>query len=112
MDNLAVKEEILYRLNYEYKNKYVIQATIHAQNLSDYVDQYVGYVFNEKCVHSLSKKLIMFNFFTSLFSETRAQAANPLKASQAYKNIMEGLIESKQAATDANKIINGVNVMV
>lgn len=39
--NLATKEEILYRLNYEYKNKYVLPAIAHAQNLSNYVDQYV-----------------------------------------------------------------------
>lgn len=41
-NNLATKEEILYRLNYEYRNKYVDPAIAHAQNLSDYVDQYVG----------------------------------------------------------------------
>ena len=41
-NNLATKEEILYRLNYEYKNKYVAEAIAHSQNLSDYVDQYIG----------------------------------------------------------------------
>lgn len=41
-NNLATKEGILHRLNYEYKNKYVNPAIAHAQNLSDYVDQYVG----------------------------------------------------------------------
>ncbi|XP_014204068.2 laminin subunit alpha-1 [Copidosoma floridanum] len=84
--NLSTKEQILYRLNYEYKNKYVIPATSHAQNLSNYVDQYVG-----------------------LFSETRAQAANPLKASQAYKNIVDGLMEAEQAAYDANDILDDVH---
>lgn len=43
---LSTREEILYRLNYEYNSKYVIPAKEHAQNLSDYVDQYVGYVNN------------------------------------------------------------------
>ncbi|XP_011501171.1 PREDICTED: laminin subunit alpha-1 [Ceratosolen solmsi marchali] len=65
------------------------ETIIHAQSLSDYVDQYVG-----------------------LFSETRAQAANPLKASQAYKNIVQGLIEAKQTANSANKIIDDVTKMV
>lgn len=41
-EKLNVKEEILYRLNYEYEDKYVIRAVEHAQNLSDYVDQYVS----------------------------------------------------------------------
>lgn len=85
-NELATKEEILYRLNYEYKHKYVFPAISHAQNLSDYVNQYVG-----------------------LFSETRAQAADPLKASQAYNNIVEGLAEAREAAEDANVILDNVN---
>ena len=44
-----------------------------------------------------------------MFSETRAQAANPLKASQAYKNIADGLTEAKESALDANIIVDGVN---
>lgn len=51
------------------------------------------------------------NFF-SLFSETRAQAANPLKASQAYKNIVDGLTEAKESAEDANIIIDGASSQV
>lgn len=50
--------------------------------------------------------------FFRLFSETRAQAANPLKASQAYKNIVDGLTEAKEAAEDANVIIDGARGQV
>lgn len=41
-EKLDEKEKLLYRLNYEYEDKYVIRAVEHAQNLSDYVDQYVS----------------------------------------------------------------------
>ncbi|KAJ8669684.1 hypothetical protein QAD02_000943, partial [Eretmocerus hayati] len=82
-EEISKLEENLYRLNYDYKNKYVLPAMTHAQNLSDYSEQYLG-----------------------LFSETKAQAANPLKASQAYKNIADGLEEAKSAAEYANTIID------
>lgn len=36
-----MKEELLYRLNYEYNDTYVIPAIAHVKNLSSYVDQYV-----------------------------------------------------------------------
>ena len=39
-----MKEELLYRLNYEYDEKYVVPAVQHAKNLSSYVDQYVRYL--------------------------------------------------------------------
>ncbi|KAG7199623.1 hypothetical protein KM043_014226 [Ampulex compressa] len=77
-EKLTEKEEILYRLNYDYNNKYVVPAVEHAKNLSNYVDQYV-----------------------SLFSETRDIAASPLKASEAYKNVVDGIIAAKVAATTA-----------
>ncbi|XP_043271259.1 laminin subunit alpha-1 [Venturia canescens] len=77
-EKLNVKEEILYRLNYEYEDKYVIRAVEHAQNLSDYVDRYV-----------------------SLFAQSRDEAANPLKASEAYKNIVDSLASAKISAKEA-----------
>ena len=40
-ETLKNKEELLYRLNLEYENKYVIPAVEHARNLSDYVDRYI-----------------------------------------------------------------------
>lgn len=40
-EKLTMREEILYRLNYEYEQKYVIPAVKHAKNLSNYADQYV-----------------------------------------------------------------------
>jgi hypothetical protein len=40
-EKLSMKEELLYRLNYEYHEKYVIPAVQHAKNLSSYVDQYI-----------------------------------------------------------------------
>ncbi|KAG6795480.1 laminin subunit alpha-2 isoform X2 [Apis mellifera caucasica] len=40
-DKLGMKEELLYRLNYEYNDTYVIPAIAHVKNLSSYVDQYV-----------------------------------------------------------------------
>ncbi|XP_034944517.1 laminin subunit alpha-1-like isoform X2 [Chelonus insularis] len=79
-EKLDIKEEILYRLNYEYEEKYVVKAAGHAQNLSDYVNQ---------CI--------------SLFDRTRNDAANPLKASQAYKNIVDNLTEARHAATIAKE---------
>ncbi|XP_051174494.1 laminin subunit alpha-1 isoform X1 [Leptopilina boulardi] len=84
-ENLKDKEEIIYRLNFEYENKFVIPAVDHARNLSDYADRYVD-----------------------LFSETRNQAANPLKASQAYKNIYDNLQNAENAARETNKIADDV----
>ncbi|XP_015607311.1 laminin subunit alpha-1 [Cephus cinctus] len=77
---LNMKEEILYRLNYEYQEKYVLPAVEHAKNLSEFADRYVG-----------------------LFAETKNEAANPLKASQAYKNIVDTLEAAKVAAIQAKE---------
>ncbi|XP_032674953.1 laminin subunit alpha-1 isoform X4 [Odontomachus brunneus] len=77
-EKLTMREEIQYRLNYEYNQQYVIPAVKHAKNLSSYADQYV-----------------------SLFAETRDIAASPLKASQAYKNIIDGLQAAKISAQAA-----------
>ncbi|RLU21684.1 hypothetical protein DMN91_006060 [Ooceraea biroi] len=84
-EKLSMKEELLYRLNYEYDKKYVVPAVQHAKNLSSYVDQYV-----------------------SLFAETRDIAASPLKASQAYKNIVDHLQAAKTTALEAKEITEGV----
>ncbi|XP_076751939.1 wing blister [Xylocopa sonorina] len=80
-DKLSMKEELLERLNYEYNDTYVIPAVAHVKNLSNYVDQYV-----------------------SLFSETRNIAASPLKASQAYKNIVDRINSANITATEANEV--------
>ncbi|XP_050482872.1 laminin subunit alpha-1 isoform X2 [Bombus huntii] len=80
-DKLSMKEELLYRLNYEYNDTYVIPAIAHVKNLSNYVDQYV-----------------------SLFSETKNIAASPLKASQAYKNIVDNIRTANITATAAKDI--------
>ncbi|KAL6255156.1 hypothetical protein P5V15_013489 [Pogonomyrmex californicus] len=84
-EKLSMKEELLYRLNYEYGEKYVVPAMQHAKNLSSYVDQYV-----------------------SLFAETRDIAASPLKASQAYKNIVDGLQAAKVTALAAKETAEDV----
>ncbi|XP_029679159.1 laminin subunit alpha-1-like [Formica exsecta] len=83
---LTMKEEHQYQLNYEYAKKYVAPAVQHAKNLSNYVDQYV-----------------------SLFAETRDIAASPLKASQAYKNIVDGLRAAKVTAMAAKEITEEVH---
>ncbi|KZC04266.1 Laminin subunit alpha-1 [Dufourea novaeangliae] len=80
-DKVTMKEELLYRLNYEYNDKYVVPAVQHAKNLSNYVDQYV-----------------------SLFSETRNIAASPLKASQAYKNIVDSIEMANITAMAAKQL--------
>ncbi|XP_072763928.1 laminin subunit alpha-1 isoform X2 [Anoplolepis gracilipes] len=85
-EELTMKEAHQYQLNYEYAKKYVAPAVQHAKNLFNYVDQYV-----------------------SLFAETRDIAASPLKASQAYKNIVDGLRAAKVTATAAKKIIEEVH---
>ncbi|XP_061943056.1 laminin subunit alpha lam-3 isoform X4 [Apis cerana] len=82
-DKLGMKEELLYRLNYEYNDTYVIPAIAHVKNLSSYVDQYV-----------------------SLFSETRNIAASPLKASQAYKNIVDNVRTANITAMEGKEITN------
>ncbi|XP_053979211.1 laminin subunit alpha-1-like isoform X1 [Hylaeus volcanicus] len=84
-DKLSMKEELLYRLNYEYNDKYVVPAVQHAKNLSNYVDQYV-----------------------SLFSETRSIAASPLKASQAYKNIVDNINAANVTAMAAKDITEDI----
>lgn len=73
---LQEKEGIAYRLNNEYSEKYVDKANEHARNLSDYVNRYVA-----------------------LFDRTRNEASNPLKASQAYKNIVDSLAAARFSAT-------------
>ncbi|XP_014473559.1 PREDICTED: laminin subunit alpha-1 isoform X3 [Dinoponera quadriceps] len=88
-EKLTMREEILYRLNYEYNQQYVIPAVTHAKNLSNYADQYV-----------------------SLFAETRDIAASPLKASQAYKNIVDGLKAAKVTALAAKTAIEEVYAKV
>ncbi|XP_076668102.1 wing blister isoform X2 [Andrena cerasifolii] len=80
-DKLTMKEELLYRLNYEYNDTYVVPAIGHARNLTNYVDQYVN-----------------------LFSETRNIAASPLKASQAYKNIVDSITMANITALAAKDI--------
>nr|XP_012147088.1 PREDICTED: laminin subunit alpha-2 isoform X4 [Megachile rotundata]XP_012147089.1 PREDICTED: laminin subunit alpha-2 isoform X4 [Megachile rotundata] len=82
-DKLNMKEGLLYRLNHEYEDKYVVPAVEHAKNLSNYVDQYV-----------------------SLFSETRNIAASPLKASQAYKNIVDSIRTANITAKAAKDIVD------
>lgn len=84
-ENLSSKENSYYNLNYEYKDKYVIPAVEHAANLTDYVDQYVG-----------------------LFEDTRTRAASPLKASQAYKNILDGLHSARHEVDAAREIVDDV----
>ncbi|CAK9806681.1 Laminin subunit alpha-1 [Anthophora quadrimaculata] len=81
-DKLNMKEELLFRLNYEYNDTYVIPAVAHVKNLSNYVDQYI-----------------------SLFSETRNIAASPLKASQAYKNIVDSIRTANITAMAAKDIV-------
>ncbi|XP_024867463.1 laminin subunit alpha-1 isoform X2 [Temnothorax curvispinosus] len=88
-EKLSMKEELLYRLNYEYPEKYVVPAVQHAKNLSSYVDQYV-----------------------SLFAETRDIAASPLKASQAYKNIVDGLQAARVTALAAKESVEDVHKKV
>ncbi|KAL0132326.1 hypothetical protein PUN28_000249 [Cardiocondyla obscurior] len=88
-EKLSMKEELLYRLNYEYDEKYVVPAVQHAKNVSSYADQYV-----------------------SLFVETRDIAASPLKASQAYKNIVDGLHAAKITALEAKESIQDVHKKV
>ncbi|XP_048508975.1 laminin subunit alpha-1 [Athalia rosae] len=85
-DLLTNKEGILYRLNYEYEDLYVLPAKRHAQNLSDYADH---------CV--------------SLFAQTRNEAVNPLKASQAYKNIADALNAAKMSGLEAKVIADETN---
>ncbi|XP_023288824.1 laminin subunit alpha-2 [Orussus abietinus] len=85
-EDLNVKEEILYRLNYEYEEKYVLPAVEHAQNLSNYADQYVG-----------------------LFTATRNEAANPLKASHAYQTIVDTLMVALNAGKAAKEITDDVH---
>lgn len=46
---------------------------------------------------------------SSLFAETRDIAASPLKASQAYKNIVDGLRTAKVTAMTAKEIIEEVH---
>nr|XP_031843946.1 laminin subunit alpha-1 isoform X2 [Nomia melanderi] len=84
-EKLTMKEELLYRLNYEYNEKYVVPAMQHSKNITDYVDQYV-----------------------SLFSETRNTAANPLKASQAYKNIVDSIRLANVTAMAAKELTEDV----
>ncbi|XP_036145001.1 laminin subunit alpha-1 isoform X3 [Monomorium pharaonis] len=85
-EKLNMKEELLYRLNYEYDEKYVVPAVQHAKNLSSYADQYV-----------------------SLFAETRDIAASPLKASQAYKNIVDGLQAARTTTLAAKEILEDIH---
>lgn len=56
---------------------------------------------------------IKSNFLSSsLFAETRDIAASPLKASQAYKNIVDGLQAARITATTAKEIIKEVHEKV
>ncbi|XP_076279706.1 wing blister isoform X1 [Lasioglossum baleicum] len=79
--NLSMKEELLYRLNYEYNGTYVVPGVQHAKNISKYVDEYIN-----------------------LFSETRNIAASPLKASQAYKNILDSIRAANVTAMAAKEL--------
>lgn len=49
---------------------------------------------------------------SSLFSETRDEAANPLRASQAYKNIFDGLQNARDYGLDANELTSGIYIKV
>lgn len=46
--------------------------------------------------------------FRSLFAKTRDIAASPLKASQAYKNIVDGLQKAKVTALEAKEIVDEI----
>ena len=48
----------------------------------------------------------------SLFAKTRDIAASPLKASQAYKNIVDGLQAAKVTALAAKEIVEDVHKKV
>lgn len=50
--------------------------------------------------------------WSSLFAETRDIAASPLKASQAYKNIVDGLQAAKVTALAAKESIEDVHKKV
>ncbi|XP_078049382.1 wing blister isoform X1 [Augochlora pura] len=84
-EKLRMKEELLYSLNYEYNGTYVMPAIVHARNISNYVDDYVH-----------------------LFSETRNIAASPLKASQAYKNIIDSIRSANVTAMAAKELAEDV----
>lgn len=44
-----------------------------------------------------------------MFAETRDQAVNPLKASEAYKNIVDGLKEAKKTGEEAKIIAEEIH---
>ncbi|XP_046413773.1 laminin subunit alpha-1-like [Neodiprion fabricii] len=85
-DALTSREGILYRLNYEYEDMYVIPAKKHAQNLTRYVDDYV-----------------------SLFAHTRNETVNPLKASQVYQDIVDALNTAKLIGREAKVIADDIH---
>lgn len=55
--------------------------------------------------------MIIF-LLSSLFAETRDIAASPLKASQAYKNIVDGLHAAKVIALAAKEVAKDVHKKV
>ncbi|KAF7990369.1 hypothetical protein HCN44_000174 [Aphidius gifuensis] len=77
-EKLYEKEGISYRLNNEYNEKYVIEANKHVIKLTDFVNRYVA-----------------------LFDQTRNDASNSLKASSAYKNIVDKIANARLSATIA-----------
>lgn len=58
------------------------------------------------------KKYNLTLLLNSLFTETRDIAASPLKASQAYKNIVDDLQSAKIIAQAANEIVEEVHKKV
>lgn len=67
-------------------------------------------MFNHRYCVDIS---IKSNFLSSsLFAETRDIAASPLKASQAYKNIVDGLQMAKVTAMAAKEIVEQVHEKV
>jgi len=55
---------------------------------------------------------VIIFLWSSLFAETRNIAASPLKASQAYKNIVDGLQAAKVTALAAKESIEDVHKKV
>ncbi|XP_071547005.1 laminin subunit alpha-1-like isoform X2 [Panulirus ornatus] len=72
-------EGILWRLNIEYKDKYVKRAHDHAMNLM--------------------RESIRLE---SLFNKTRDVADGPLRAAQAYQRIVDALLSAEKAAKNAS----------
>ncbi|KAK7085775.1 Laminin subunit alpha-2 [Halocaridina rubra] len=79
-DHLKEFEGMLWRLNIEYKDKYVMKAHDHAMDLM--------------------RESIRLE---SLFNETRDVADGPLRAAQAYQRIVDALNSAEEAAKNASR---------